>query len=170
MKFEAREDIEAPIDYVFSQISDFAALERSVLRRGADVQRTTDKRPPEPGMAWDTVFDMRGKRRQMQLELTCYDPPSLMRFTATSKSLDCDMEVELVALSRGRTRMSMVAELKPQNISARLMVQSLKLARTNVTKRFDLRMASFAQDLENRYRRAPEADAGAGQSRRGSRG
>jgi len=37
MKFAAREDIEAPIEYVFSQISDFPALERSALRRGADV-------------------------------------------------------------------------------------------------------------------------------------
>jgi hypothetical protein len=153
MKFEAREDIEAPIDYVFSQISDFVALERSLLRRGAEVQRTTDKTPTAPGIMWDTTFDMRGKRRQMQLELISYEPPAVMRFAATSKSLDCDLEVELVALSRGRTRMALVAELKPQNISARLMVQSLKLARTNVTKRFEMRVATFAKDLEDRHAR-----------------
>ncbi|WP_113912510.1 SRPBCC family protein [Roseovarius dicentrarchi] len=151
MKLEAREDIEAPIDFVFSQISDFSALERSLLRRGVDVQRTTDKTPPAPGLAWDTEFDMRGKRRQMHLEMTTYEPPSLMRFAATSKSLDCDIEVELVALSRGRTRMSMMAELKPLNLTSRLMVQSLKLAKTNVSKRFDLRMAGYARDLEDKY-------------------
>ncbi len=153
MKFEAREDLEAPIDYVFSQVSDFAALERSLLRRGADVQRTTDKNPAASGITWDTAFDMRGKRRQMQLELTSYEPPALMRFAATSKSLDCNVEVELVALSRGRTRMVLAAELKPRTMSARLMVQSLKLARTNVTKRFEMRLAIFARDMEDRYKR-----------------
>lgn len=153
MKFEAREDIEAPIDYVFSQISDFAALERSILRRGAEVQRSTDKNPVAPGMTWETAFDMRGKRREMQLELTSYEPATLMRFTATSKSLDCDMEVELVALSRNRTRMALMAELKPKNISARLMVQSLKLARSNVSKRLEIRTAHYAKDLEEKYTR-----------------
>lgn len=153
MHFEAREDIEAPIDYVFSQVSDFAALERSLLRRGAEVQRVADQTPPAPGIAWDTAFDMRGKRRQMQLELTGYEPPSAMQFVATSKSIDADLTVELVALSRGRTRMALAAELKPRNLSARLMLQSLKLARTNVTKRFEMRVASFAKDLEDRYMR-----------------
>ncbi|PVA11159.1 hypothetical protein DC366_05215 [Pelagivirga sediminicola] len=153
MKFEAREDIEAPIDYVFSQVSDFAALERSLLRRGADIQRTADVTPPAAGIVWDTAFDMRGKRRQMQLELTGYEPPSMMQFKASSKSLNSDFVVELVALSRGRTRLSLAAELKPQNLSARLMVQSLKLARTNVARRFDMRVATFAQELEDRYMR-----------------
>ncbi len=153
MKFEARADIEAPIDYVFSQASDFAALERSLLRRGADVQRTIDKKPPAPGIAWDTEFDMRGKRRQMRLELTSYEPPTFMRFAATSKSLDCDLQVDLVALARGRTRLTLSAGLKPRTMTARLMVQSLKLARANVTKRFEMRLNSFAKDLEDRYRR-----------------
>ncbi|MCQ0093797.1 SRPBCC family protein [Roseovarius sp. M141] len=153
MKFETREDIEAPIDYAFSQISDFAVLERSLQRRGADVERTIDKTPPAPGIVWDTAFDLRGKRRHLRLEMICYEPPTLMRFAATSKSLDCDVEVELVSLSRGRTRMALAADLKPRTISARLMVQSLKLARTNVTKRFEIRTATFARDLEDRYLR-----------------
>ncbi len=153
MKFKTREDIEAPIDFVFSQVTDFAALERSLLRRGADVQRIADRTPPAPGMAWDTSFDMRGKRRQMQLELVGYEPPSAIRFIATSKSIDGGLELDLVALSRGRTRMTLLADLKPRNLSARLMVQSLKLARGNVVKRFGTRIASFASDLEDRYRR-----------------
>ncbi|HEY9038226.1 MAG TPA: SRPBCC family protein [Roseovarius sp.] len=153
MKFEAREDIEAPIDHVFSQVSNFGALERNLLRRGADVQRTTDKIPPASGIAWDTAFDMRGKRRHMHLELTIYEPPTLMRFAATSRSLDCDVRVELVALSRGRTRMALAADLKPRTMSARLMVQSLKLARTNVTKRFEMRLATFVREMEDRYTR-----------------
>jgi len=63
------------------------------------------------------------------------------------------MRVDLVALSRGRTRLSVDLALEPRSISGRLMVQSLKLARNNLTKRFRLRVADYAVDLEDRYKR-----------------
>jgi hypothetical protein len=63
------------------------------------------------------------------------------------------MKVELVALSRGRTRLSVELELKPRSISARLLVQSLKLARANLNKKFHLRMADYARELEDRSKR-----------------
>ena len=153
MKFSTREDIEAPIDFVFQQVSDFPGLERSALRRGADIQRIDDLTRPGPGMMWDTSFDLRGKRRRMQVELAEYEPPNAMRFLSTAPSIHGELWLELVALSRGRTRLSMEGELKPQNLSARLIVQSLKLAKSNVTKRFEVRVASFARDMEDRYSR-----------------
>ncbi|WP_272007976.1 SRPBCC family protein [Roseovarius sp. ZX-A-9] len=153
MKFSTREDIEAPIEFVFDQVSDFAALERSALRRGAEVQRIDDKPQNGVGMMWDTAFEVRGKRREMRLELTEYDPPSGMCFIATSPSLHCDLVLDLVALSRGRTRMSIEMELKAQNLSARLLVQSLKLARSSMFKRYEMRAASYARDLEDKYSR-----------------
>jgi len=52
MKFSTREDVEAPVDYVFGQISDFGAFERQALRRGADVRRL-DSGPFVTGSAWD---------------------------------------------------------------------------------------------------------------------
>jgi len=153
MKFSTREDVEAPIDYVFSQLSDFAALERSALRRGAEVQRIDKLTCDGPGMLWDTAFDLRGKRRAMRLELISLDAPNSMRFASSSPALNGDLILELVALSRGRTRMSMDMEIKPKNLSARLLVQSLKLAKSNVTKRFEMRIASYARDLEDKYSR-----------------
>lgn len=153
MKFETRDDIEAPIDHVFAQLSDFAAHERSLMRRGADVERVEDRQPPAPGIVWDTAFDLRGKRRRMRLELVDYAPPSAMGFVATSETLNGDMLVDLVALARGRTRMTLVVELKPKTLSARLLVQSLKLARGNVSKRYEMRVSAFARELEDRYAR-----------------
>ncbi|MDF1709958.1 MAG: SRPBCC family protein [Paracoccaceae bacterium] len=154
MKFSAKEDIEAPIEQVFALVSDFAALERAALRRGAEVQRTDSLHKPGVGMSWTAAFMARGRQCKLDIVMTTYEPPHAMRFDSVAQGLHSNMTVELVALSRGRTRLSVDLELKPKSISARLFVQSLKLARNNLNKKFHLRMADYASDLEDRARRA----------------
>lgn len=73
MNFSAREDIEAPIEFVFGRVSDFEALERRALRRGAEVERTDKLSEPGPGMGWRMAFTLRGKRRKMKVEMVSYD-------------------------------------------------------------------------------------------------
>ncbi|MDG1129042.1 SRPBCC family protein [Seohaeicola saemankumensis] len=153
MKFSSKEDIEAPIEQVFALVSDFETLERAALRRGAEVQRTDNMRKPGIGMSWSASFMARGRQRQLEIRMTEYDPPNNMRFHSVAQGLETDMKVEMLALSRGRTRLSVELELKPRSISARLLVQSLKLARTNLNKKFHLRMADYARDLEDRAKR-----------------
>ena len=63
------------------------------------------------------------------------------------------MSTELVALSKNRTRVMMSVDIKPLNLSARLLVQSLKLAKTSLTKKFKLRVSEFAKTLEERHAR-----------------
>ncbi len=152
MKFVEREDIEAPIEYVFSQISDFPALERSAMRRGAEVQRVDDQEQRGIGMAWQTSFMLRGKRRDMRLEMTDYDAPNCLVVESSSANLAGHMMIDLVALSRRRTRMSVEIFVKPKTLSARLLLQSLKLARTNLTRRFALRVAAYAKEVEDRFK------------------
>ncbi len=79
-----------------------------------------------------------------------YDRPNAMRFEAQAQGLDGTMALDLVPLSQRRTRMSVALEIKPKTLSARLMVQSMKLAKTNLTKRFKLRVAHYAKELEDR--------------------
>lgn len=154
MKFSAKEDIEAPIEQVFALVSDFESLERAALRRGAEVQRTDSLRKHGVGMRWMAAFMARGRQRKLDIEMTEYESPNGMRFHSVAQGLETDMKVEFVALSRGRTRLSVDLELKPKSISARLLVQSLKLARANLSKKFHLRMADYARDLEDRAKRA----------------
>lgn len=152
MKFSTREDVEAPIEYVFSQVTDFAGIERSALRRGADVQRVDTLTEPGPGMAWDATFKMRGKLREVQLELTEFDPPNGYVLGSRSPAMGGRLAVELVALSRGRTRVVLDVALEPKTLSSRLLIQSLKLARRNLLKRLATRFGEYARDMEERYK------------------
>lgn len=150
MKLATREDIEAPIDLVFQQISDFDNFERAALRRGADVVRTDKLSSPGVGMSWRSKFKYRGKQRKLNLTLAEYQPPDRLRVDGTSPSVNIVMEIDLVAMSRNRTRMNIALDIRPRTIAARLVIQSLKLARKNVLKRFRKRISGFAEEIEAR--------------------
>ena len=87
----------------------------------------------------------------MRCTLSEYDPPNRLRFDARVGGLEVTMTVELVALSRARTRLMIVSNLKPHNIPARLLYQSIKLVKTNMTRRMNTRLADYAEEIEDRY-------------------
>ncbi len=153
MKFSTREDIEAPIDFVFDQISDFEAFERSALRRGAEIERRDDLKAPGPGMAWEAKFRWRGRERELEFELTTLDKPDKMVMTSLSNAMGGYLKIDLVALSRGRTRIHYIVEIKPKNLTSRLLIQSLKLARGRLNKKFHKGVQDYGKELESRYRR-----------------
>lgn len=154
MKFSAREDISAPIDQVFDALCDFEGFERQAMRRGIEIQRVDKLTKPGVGMCWDIAFVMRGRPREVRLELTKFESPNEMVFDGKSSGIDADFTIELLALSRSRTRMAIALDITPLNLSARLLVQSLKLAKSNLTKRFKLRIADYAKTLEDRLQRS----------------
>ena len=76
-----------------------------------------------------------------------------MFFESKSDGLITTLELELVALSTNRTRISVTFEIKPLTLPARLFVQSMKLAKTNLSNRFKQRVAEYARDIEDRVSR-----------------
>lgn len=154
MKFSTNEDIGAPIDAVFEMLCDFEAFERAAMRHGAEVQRVKDMATPGVGMTWNAAFQMRGKPRQMELELVSFDRPNEIVLESTMPGMLGNTSFELIALSKTRTRVKVVMEIKPLTLSARLLVQSLKLAKNSLTKKYKLRIAEFAKTLEDKYHKS----------------
>lgn len=152
MKFSTREDIEAPIEHVFSQVSDFAGFERRALRHGANITRADDE-PVQVGSSWDIAFKYRGRDRRMQATLAELEPPHHYRVDTVSDGMAVTTEVELVALSRGRTRVAVGMDLRAKTLTARLLLQSMKLAKGKLSKRFKARIVEFAEDIEDAYRK-----------------
>ncbi len=153
MKLSSREDVDAPIEVVFAQLTDFDGWERAALRRGAEVQRSDTATRVGRGTAWSVGFRYRGKPRHVALTLTLLDPPLRLGFSGTGASLDGVLAIDLIAMAPRRTRISVKLEIRPRTLVARLFMQSLKLARARVDGRFRMRVAQVAAEIEDRFAR-----------------
>lgn len=148
MKFSTRKDIALPQEAVFAAVSDFPAFERQALRRGIEIARTDGTGVAGLGAAWRLRFDYRGRPREMEARVTDFDAPTGYTIAARTGGLEMDLSVETMALARERTRLFVSLDLRPQTVAARLLVQSLKLAKSNLSRRFDRRVGDFAAALE----------------------
>jgi hypothetical protein len=153
MKFSTREDIEAPIRDVFEMLSDFSVYERAAMRRGAEVRRTDRLAQPGVGATWQVQFKLRGKQRQLDLEVVKYAAPTDLVVSLTSKNITGQVTCELFALSRARTRIICAIEVKPLTLTARLLIQSLKLTKKSLDQKYKDRVAELITDMEDRYSR-----------------
>jgi uncharacterized protein YndB with AHSA1/START domain len=154
MRFASKQDIEAPIEAVFKILTDFEAWERAVMRRGVEIDRKDKLQQTGAGMRWGAHFSYRSKPREMDVELTQINTPTLLRFAAVSQALEGVVSVELLELGAKRTRLHSTIDITPRSLTARLFLQSLRLARTKLDRKFDQRIAMLAADIELRTRRA----------------
>ena len=157
MKFTTRQDIEAPVAFVFRALSDFEGWERAAMRRGAEVERTDRLTHIGVGVAWKALFSYRSRPRRLDLQLVTYDSPSHLGFAGQSQAVEGTARVDMMEMSTRRTRIHVVAEVTPRTLAARLFLQSLRLARARIDRKFEQRVAKMAADVEQRYRAADKA-------------
>lgn len=153
MKFSSKEDIDTHIDQVFAMLTEFETYERSAMRRGIEVQRVNPSAPVGIRLAWDVRFRMRGKDRKARLDLVECDPLAGLCIVSRTEGIDATMQIDLLALSRRRTRMAVALNLAPRTLPARVFVQSLKLAKGNLNKRFKRKVSEYAKNMEDRSAR-----------------
>lgn len=154
MQLVAKRDVDVPVEFAFAELTDFEAWERAAMRRGADVQRNSDRAVPGPGTSWDLRFPYRGTERRVQLKLVALTSPSNLDMAMDSTPASGTLKLFLVDLSPNRTRLELRFEVKAKTLAARLLLQSLRLARSRVERSFDQRVDRLVEEFEDRYRRS----------------
>lgn len=152
MNLETTYDLDAPADYVFGRITDHADFEALLMGYGANIERLDDERSLNVGMTWSIDGVFRGKQRQVEVALTRLTENELVSYASISKDVNASVDMKLEALSANQTRFSVDLTPKANTISARLILQSAKLARKTLEKRVNRRFADFCQRLEDDYR------------------
>lgn len=154
MRFTSKEDIDIPIEDAFNMLSDYDFFERMAMRRGIEISRKNPDLPVGIGAAWELEFDWRGKEIAMDAEIVTFERPDKIVILAKSKGLSTEVEFELVALSKRKTRMHLIADVTASTLPARLLVQSMKLARGSIEKKFVNRFELQCRHMEDRYQMA----------------
>ena len=153
MQFQTEQDIDAPAAYVFARVCNFEAYERQALRNGAQVTRTDGRGPVVVGATWDVAFTFRGKDRQLRAVVTDLIAPESLVVDTDAKGLTSQTRVSLVALSPKTTRVSVVVTLAAKSLQARLLLQSLRLAKPRLNKRFRKRIKDQLNTVVTDYKR-----------------
>ena len=151
MAFTAETDIKAPINFVYRQVTDFAALENYILAAGAFVERTDNLEEDGAGMSWRIEGEVRGRRRVIDIELKDIVEEEQLGYEVRSKDMITQREVEVISLDRTTTRLVSRIDPAAQSISARLILQSARLAQRTLEKRLRKRLNGFARTVETRY-------------------
>jgi hypothetical protein len=154
MRFSTKQDLEMSIAEAFRILTDFDSWETAAMRRGADISRTDKMTKIGAGMAWAIKFSYRNKPRAFNVNLTALQGPAHLAFEGTSATIAGEGKLDLIELGPRRTRMHVVMEVTPRTLTSRLFLQSLRLARGRVDRKFDQRIAQMAGDIETRYREA----------------
>lgn len=151
MKFSTRIDTDLPAEKLFEAIGDFDALERMLIGKGASVSRIDPKQETGITMGWNVGFDWRGRRRDLRLAVTRFDRPEQITMVGRSDALDLLVNATVVALSRVKSRLIFETEVKPRNMKARLMLQTAKLGKGQMDRRFQRRVGAFVTQMSGRH-------------------
>lgn len=152
MKFRVADDIEAPVDWVWGGFTDFAAIEADIRSRDADLLRVGDWRDAGLGVAWRGSVPVRGKVRPIEAKITAFVPNERMVIDSVIGGMACQYELTFQPLSDHVTRASVALELKASTLSARLLLQTLKIARRKVIQRLEGAVVRQGQAVERDWR------------------
>ncbi|WP_339108858.1 SRPBCC family protein [Thioclava sp. GXIMD4216] len=157
MKFSTREDISVPVEFVFDELSQFDAMEEAARERGVKLRRTDQLEFPGKGVSWEIEFRLRGKMRKLEAEVTRFERPEVVALSGQSSSFQVETVILLTALSRSRTRLQVGLDIRPRTLGARLMLQSAKLGRSSLDRKFADRVGKQIREIAARYE-APDQD------------
>lgn len=147
MKFSTRIDTDTAADDVFALIADFPRSERVLKGMGVQVQRIDPASEPGTGLGWSLDFAWRGQRRVVRLDVHRFDRPTHITLGGRSEHFELTLNMTVVALSRVRTRLLYEIDIRPRTMRARLLLQTARLGKAQLDRKYARRMADFLYHL-----------------------
>jgi uncharacterized protein YndB with AHSA1/START domain len=147
MKFSSHEDIEAPAQAVFAALCDHEQFQRVMQRRGIAMRRVDDCLEVGPGMAWGIDFKFRGRARKLRCLVTEVQAPERLCLSNESDGLTGDVAISVLTLAPNRSRLLVSVEMNPKNLSAWLLLQSMRFAKGSLDRKFKSRLHDWAVQM-----------------------
>jgi hypothetical protein len=154
MKFKVSEDVDAPADITFARFTDFSGIEAEVKGRGTELARIGNWQQATVGCGWRGSAKIRGRVRPVTSEISAIDEEKRCEIRTTIGGMEALYEMTFLTLRPDMTRVQVTLDLSANTLSARLALQTLKLARGRVMQRLQGLLARQGNLAEDDYRRA----------------
>ena len=153
MKFKVSEDVDAPQELVWARFTDFSGFEEDARGRGAILNRVGNWTQTVQGVEWRGEVTVRGKSRPITAKVTQLVPQELCIVDSRIGGMNCHQEIIFVPLSTTVTRVALMLDLSADTLTARLLLQTMKLARGRVLQKLQGVLARQGNTVEAAYRR-----------------
>ena len=153
MKFKVSEDVDAPQEMVWARFTDFSGFEEDARGRGAILNRVGNWTQTVQGVEWRGEVTVRGKSRPITAKVTQLVPQELCVVDSRIGGMNCHQEIIFVPLSTTVTRVALMLDLSEDTLTARLLLQTMKLARGRVLQKLQGVLARQGNAVEAAYRR-----------------
>lgn len=148
MQISHTEELDAPIGHVFAACTDFADFKRRAEARGARITRKDDLEAAGVGLSWTVATKLHGRDRLIEVEVVAFEPPETMTLRSRAGGVDGLAVLDLREIRGGRTQLGLAIDLKAESFPARLVLQTVKLARARLKRQMRQRLSAFAQRVE----------------------
>lgn len=151
MRLTAVHAINAPLDFVFREFTNFADFEAHAQERNLSVKRTDSLDDVGAGMGWEISGVVRGKHRDVSVTMDDFRQNDTMQYTSATGAMSGKMFFEFEDLGSDVTEVTFHVDPTADSISSRLILQSIRLAKNSVEKRIKKSMRIFGETIETKY-------------------
>lgn len=148
MKLKVSDDAEAPVDMSFAALTDYAGIEDELRGYGLQITRIGCWKDLALGVAWGGAGEIRGRMRTFEAKVTALEPGRMVEVTAHVGDVRAVHETRVIPLGAKVTRINLTLDLRAESLKARILLQSLKLARGRILERMQKRLTSDIRRIE----------------------
>ena len=144
--------INVPPAYAFARATDFERFEAEGFGNLAPFEPRNDIRAPELGARWRTAAEFQGRPRRFSLELIEMSGPERLVLGNKSDKYDVEAKMAFQDAPDGATAFSFTLTAMARSITAKLILQTIQLAKGRITKSMQADFDKMATQMEAAYR------------------
>jgi len=143
--------INVPPSYAFACATDFGRFETEGFGNLAPFEPRNDIRAPEIGARWRTAAEFQGRPRRFSLQLLELVEPNRLVMGNKSEKYDVEAQMTFNDAGDGTTAFSFTLKAKARSITAKLILQTIQLARGRIVSSMQADFDQMAERMEAAY-------------------
>ncbi|MCC1492226.1 SRPBCC family protein [Cognatishimia sp. F0-27] len=148
MKFTSTTQIAAAPEHVFALLSDCDWIEARARNSGLDPKRVPPDAAFAVGTAWQMRSEVHGVVRDISVVVQDCTEPVRIGFLARAGGVEFVTALALAPHGTGGTVATVTVDVLAKSLSAKVLMQPMKVAKAQIARKLDARIAAYAAELE----------------------